>query len=335
MEFSQEAVTTLVVHWGTSLVLALATLIAGLFVAGVIGRLLRKVLDRAQVDPSLRSFLTSLTSILFKVMVYITALGVLGIEMTSFVAILAAAGLAVGMALSGTLQNFAGGVMILLFKPFKVGDFIEAQGYAGVVKEIQIFITVMTTGDNKTVLIPNGGLANGSLINYMMDNNNYLLDLFKANDLNTTHFPVDTKNFMFEEVQQVASSNSSYSQSAPYSIETDQNYILAYILTIRKDTVTGYMPKSRGLNLSDAVTVSVKDFQGKFSERNFKANEVKKLILSNGEEFATVTFKVSTDNGGMSMSGATKKFVKEMFVGNKIGVYQYFKIGRASCRERV
>ncbi|MBT4781737.1 MAG: mechanosensitive ion channel, partial [Gammaproteobacteria bacterium] len=131
MEFSQEAVTTLVVQWGTSLALALATLIAGLFVAGVIGRLLGKVLDRAQVDPSLRSFLTSLTSILFKVMVYITALGVLGIEMTSFVAILAAAGLAVGMALSGTLQNFAGGVMILLFKPFKVGDFIEAQGYAG------------------------------------------------------------------------------------------------------------------------------------------------------------------------------------------------------------
>jgi hypothetical protein len=158
----------------------------------------------------------------------------------------------------------------------------------------------------------------------MMDENNYLLDLLQANGIKTTHFPVETKNFMFEEVVQSTNSNSSYSQSAPYSIETDQNYILAYILTIRKDTVTGYMPKSRGLNLSDAVTVSVKDFQGKFSERNFKANEVKKLILSNGEEFATVTFKVSTNNGGMSMSGATKKFVKEMFVGNKIGVYQYF-----------
>jgi small conductance mechanosensitive channel len=154
MEFSQETIMTLVIEWGTSLVLALATLIAGLFVAGLIGRLLGKVLDRAKVDPSLRGFLTSLTSILLKVMVYITALGVLGIEMTSFVAILAAAGLAVGMALSGTLQNFAGGVMILLFKPYKV------------VKEIQIFITILTTGDNKTVLIPNGGLANGSMINY-------------------------------------------------------------------------------------------------------------------------------------------------------------------------
>lgn len=128
MEFSQETIMALIVQWGTSLVLALATLIAGLFVVGLVGRLLGKVLDSAQVDPSLRSFLTSLTSILLKVMVYITALSVLGIEMTSFVAILAAAGLAVGMALSGTLQNFAGGVMILLFKPFKVGDFIEAQG---------------------------------------------------------------------------------------------------------------------------------------------------------------------------------------------------------------
>lgn len=156
MEFSQETIMALAVQWGTALVLSLATLIAGLFVAGLLGRLLGKVLDRAQVDPSLRSFLSSLMSISLKTLVYITALSVLGVEMTSFVAILAAAGLAVGMALSGTLQNFAGGVMILLFKPFKVDDFIEAQGYAGVVKEIQIFVTVLTTGDNKTVLIPNG-----------------------------------------------------------------------------------------------------------------------------------------------------------------------------------
>ena len=156
MEFSQETIMALAVQWGTALVLSLATLIAGLFVAGLLGRLLGKVLDRAQVAPSLRSFLSSLMSISLKTLVYITALSVLGVEMTSFVAILAAAGLAVGMALSGTLQNFAGGVMILLFKPFKVDDFIEAQGYAGVVKEIQIFVTVLTTGDNKTVLIPNG-----------------------------------------------------------------------------------------------------------------------------------------------------------------------------------
>ncbi len=166
-------------------------------------------------------------------------------------------------------------------------------------------------GDGKTMIKEN-------------DNN---LALFNVNQLKTRHFPVDTKNFIFEEnvpQQQVYNSNPSYSQSAPYSIETDPNYTLAYILTIKKDTVTGYMPKSRGLNLSDAVMVTVKDFQGKFSERSFKANEVNKLILSNGEEFATVAFKVSTENGGVTLSGASKKFVKEMYAGKKMSVYQYF-----------
>jgi small conductance mechanosensitive channel len=99
-------------------------------------------------------------------MVYISALGMLGIEMTSFIAILGAAALAVGMALSGTLQNFAGGVMILLFKPFKVGDVIDAQGYVGTVQQIQIFVTILTTPDNKTILIPNGPLSNGSMVNF-------------------------------------------------------------------------------------------------------------------------------------------------------------------------
>ncbi len=128
--------------------------------------LTRKVLDESAVEPSLTSFLGSMVSILLKMMVYITALGVLGVEMTSFIAILGAAGLAVGLALSGTLQNFAGGVMILFFKPYKVADVIEAQGYTGSVKEIQIFVTKLTTPDNKTVLIPNGPLATGSMINY-------------------------------------------------------------------------------------------------------------------------------------------------------------------------
>jgi len=124
------------------------------------------VLEQSNTDPSLTSFIRSLVSILLKIMVYITAIGMLGVEMTSFIAILGAAGLAVGMALSGTLQNFAGGVMILLFKPYKVGDVIEAQGYVGSVKEIQIFTSILTTPDNKTVLIPNGPLATGSLINF-------------------------------------------------------------------------------------------------------------------------------------------------------------------------
>lgn len=166
MEFDTATLTQLATDYGLKLVAALATLVIGLYVVNIIRSFVLRMLDRSKVDPSLRSFLGSMLSMLLKILVYITALGVLGIEMTSFIAIMGAAGLAIGMALSGTLQNFAGGVMILLFKPYKVGDVIEAQGYVGAVKEIQIFITVLTTPDNKTVLIPNGPLANGSMINY-------------------------------------------------------------------------------------------------------------------------------------------------------------------------
>ncbi|NQV68648.1 MAG: mechanosensitive ion channel [Pseudohongiella sp.] len=166
MEFDVASLAVLAVDYGMQLVLASATLVIGLYVVKIIVGVLGRVFEKSNVDLSLRGFLRSMASMLLKVMVYITALGVLGVEMTSFIAILAAAGLAVGMALSGTLQNFAGGVMILLFRPYKVGDVIEAQGYTGSVKDIQIFVTILNTPDNKTVLIPNGGLANGSMTNY-------------------------------------------------------------------------------------------------------------------------------------------------------------------------
>lgn len=166
MNFDTAALTDLAVTYGLQLLSAIATLVIGLYVVGIIVNIVNKVFERSNVDSSLRSFLGSMVSILLKIMVYISAIGMLGVEMTSFIAILGAAGLAVGMALSGTLQNFAGGVMILLFKPYKVGDVIEAQGYTGSVKEIQIFVTILTTPDNKTILIPNGSLANGSMINY-------------------------------------------------------------------------------------------------------------------------------------------------------------------------
>lgn len=152
--------------YGPKLVASILALVLGLWIANLLVGVIKKMLTKSKVDPSLQSFLSSLFGILFKVMVYITALGVLGVEMTSFVAILGAAGLAVGLALSGTLQNFAGGVMILLFKTLKVGDFIDAQGYAGTVKEIQIFFTILTTPDNKTIIIPNGPLATGTLTNF-------------------------------------------------------------------------------------------------------------------------------------------------------------------------
>ncbi len=164
--FDTALLIDLAVNYGTKLLAAMATLVIGLWIVGVITRVVKRIMERGNVDPSLSGFLGSMFSILLKVLVYITALGVLGIEMTSFVAILGAAGLAVGLALSGTLQNFAGGVMILLFKPFKVGDVIDAQGFVGSVKEIQIFVTVLTTPDNKTIVIPNGPLSTSSLTNF-------------------------------------------------------------------------------------------------------------------------------------------------------------------------
>ncbi|MCR4808691.1 MAG: mechanosensitive ion channel [Prevotella sp.] len=129
-------------------------------------KLFTKMLERSKTDPSLYSFLTSIVNVVLWLTLIIIIISILGIETSSFIALFASAGMAIGMALSGTLQNFAGGVMILLFKPFKVGDFIEAQGYAGTVKEIQIFNTIIRTNDAQTIIIPNGGLSTGSLKNY-------------------------------------------------------------------------------------------------------------------------------------------------------------------------
>ena len=161
-----ETLINLFVVWGPKLAGAILALIIGLWLVNMITGGLSRRMEKSEVDPSLRPFLKSLVSTLLKVLVVVSVLGMVGIQMTSFIAILGAAGLAVGMALSGTLQNFAGGVMILIFKPFKVGDFIEAQGYAGTVNAIQIFNTILKTPDNKTIIIPNGGLSTASMVNY-------------------------------------------------------------------------------------------------------------------------------------------------------------------------
>ena len=130
-----------------------------------IAKLFTKMLERSNVDKTLYTFLTSIVNVVLWFALVIIIISILGIETSSFIALFASAGVAVGMALSGTLQNFAGGVMILLFKPFRVGDFIEAQGYAGVVKEIQIFNTIIRTGDAQIIIIPNGGLSTGTMKN--------------------------------------------------------------------------------------------------------------------------------------------------------------------------
>ena len=161
-----DVLMALAVEYGMKFISALAVFLIGLWIIKQLNRGVKGMLDKRDIDPTLQPFLRSFISSLLKVLLVITVMSMLGIEMTSFVAILGAAGLAIGLALSGTLQNFAGGVMILILKPFKVGDFIEAQGFTGKVKEIQIFNTILNTVDNRRVIIPNGGLSTGSMVNY-------------------------------------------------------------------------------------------------------------------------------------------------------------------------
>lgn len=154
------------VTYGGKLLLAIATLLIGLWLIGRLSKVLRKIFELRAFEQTLQTFLIQLIAVILKILLFISVITMVGVQMTSFIALLGAAGIAFGMALSGTLQNFAGGVMLLIFKPFKVGDFVEAQGYTGIVKEIQIFHTILNTPDRKTIIIPNGGLSTGSMINY-------------------------------------------------------------------------------------------------------------------------------------------------------------------------
>ena len=161
-----DQLVAMVVEYGPKLLGAIVVLFIGSWIIKMVTKGFSRALDNKYTDGNLAPFLRGIFKTTLRALLYISVLGMIGIEMTSFIAILGAAGLAVGMALSGTLQNFAGSVIILLFKPYKVGDFIEAQGYMGSVKEIQIFNTVLTTPDNKTVILPNGSLSNSNMTNF-------------------------------------------------------------------------------------------------------------------------------------------------------------------------
>ncbi|MDE6360159.1 MAG: mechanosensitive ion channel [Muribaculaceae bacterium] len=154
------------VNFAINLAIAIVVFYVGRFIIRKIYRLISTIFLRRKIDKSLATFVLSLVNIVLYFILIVTVIGILGIETTSFLAIFASAGVAVGMALSGTLQNFAGGVLILLLKPYKIGDYIEVQGYAGTVREIQIFHTIITTYDNKSISIPNGGLSTGSVNNW-------------------------------------------------------------------------------------------------------------------------------------------------------------------------
>ena len=159
-------VTTYVVPWAINIFFALAIFIVGRWVSKFLVRLLRKGLTKAKMDPILVNFIGSIVSSLLLLFIIIASLNQLGVDTTSLIAIFGAAGLAIGLALQGSLQNFASGVMLIIFRPFKTGDFVEAGGTSGVVEAISIFTTIMRTGDNREVIVPNGSIYSGTITNY-------------------------------------------------------------------------------------------------------------------------------------------------------------------------
>lgn len=161
-----ERIIGIVIEYTPNIISAILVLIIGLWVIKRLSKIATKTMERRELDVSLRTFLRSLISIGLKVILIVTVAGMIGIGTTSFVTILGAAGLAVGLALQGSLSNFAGGVLLLIFKPYKVGDTIEVLGQTGTVKEIQIFNTILLTSDLKTIILPNGAVSNGTIINY-------------------------------------------------------------------------------------------------------------------------------------------------------------------------
>lgn len=151
---------------GKNILMAIVVFIVGRFIVSMINKLVANMLAKKKVEATIQTFLKSLINILLMILLVVSVVSALGINTTSFAALLASAGVAIGMALSGNLQNLAGGLIILLFKPYKVGDWIEAQGTSGSVSEIQIFHTILITSDNKVVYIPNGSLSSGIVVNY-------------------------------------------------------------------------------------------------------------------------------------------------------------------------
>lgn len=166
-----EKFTLLLIDYSPKLISALVILFVGLYVIRLINRLARKIMVKRELDPTLSKFLADILLWALRLLLFVSFISKLGIETSSFVAILGAAGLAIGLSLQGSLSNFAGGMLIILFKPFRVGDTIEAQGVIGTVLEIQIFVTKLITGNNQTIFIPNGILSNNVIINYSMQGN--------------------------------------------------------------------------------------------------------------------------------------------------------------------
>jgi len=182
-------------EYSPKIISAFLILFVGLYAIRIINRVIRKIMIKRDLDPTLTKFLADILLWALRVLLFVTFISKLGIETSSFVAILGAMGLAVGLSLQGSLSNFAGGMLIILFKPFKVGDTIEAQGMLATVQEIQIFVTKLITANNQTIFVPNGSLSNGTIINYSMQGTrradltiaiSYDTDIKKAKEVITT-----------------------------------------------------------------------------------------------------------------------------------------------------
>jgi small conductance mechanosensitive channel len=183
------------IDYSPKVISAFIILFVGLYAIRIINRIIRKIMVKRELDPTLTKFLADILLWVLRVLLFVSFISKLGIETSSFVAILGAMGLAVGLSLQGSLSNFAGGMLIILFKPFKVGDTIEAQGVIATVKEIQIFVTKLITSNNQTVFVPNGALSNGTITNYSMEGYrrvdltiaiSYDTDIKKAKEIITT-----------------------------------------------------------------------------------------------------------------------------------------------------
>lgn len=165
-----ETIIQRLIDWGINagerIIGAIIVFVVGRFIISFLNKLINKLLSKRKIDPSIKTFVRSLSNILLTILLIVAVVSKLGVETTSFAALLASAGVAIGMALSGNLQNFAGGLIVLLLRPYKVGDLIESQGFTGTVREIQIFHTILTTADNKVIYIPNGALSSGTVTNY-------------------------------------------------------------------------------------------------------------------------------------------------------------------------
>lgn len=189
-----ETFLKILIDYSPKLISAFLILFVGIYAIRIISRLIRKIMVKRELDPTLTNFLSDFLLWALRILLFVTFISKLGIETSSFVAILGAMGLAVGLSLQGSLSNFAGGMLIILFKPFKVGDTIEAMGVSGTVSEIQIFVTKLINGNNQTIFVPNGALSNGTIINYSLQgirradltlSISYDTDIKKAKDLIT------------------------------------------------------------------------------------------------------------------------------------------------------